>query len=55
MPICFKANEDGLYTITVNPENVEVRYLHLIDNMTGADVDLLATNGGDAEDCVQMI
>ena len=41
MPINFKANEDGEYTITVNPENVEMSYLHLIDNMTGADVDLL--------------
>ena len=48
MPINFKANENGTYTITVNPENVELPYLHLIDNMTGADVDLLATKGGDA-------
>ena len=42
MPLNFKAKENGTYTITVNPENVEVGYLHLIDNMTGADVDLLA-------------
>ena len=48
MPVNFKANADGQYTLTVNPENVEMSYLHLIDNMTGADVDLLATNGGDA-------
>jgi len=41
MPINFKATENGTYTISVNPENVEMAYLHLIDNMTGADVDLL--------------
>ena len=43
MPVNFKANENGQYTLTVNPENVEMGYLHLIDNMTGADIDLLAT------------
>jgi hypothetical protein len=42
MPVNFRANENGQYTITVNPEGVEMAYLHLIDNMTGADVDLLA-------------
>ncbi|MBO6026079.1 MAG: choice-of-anchor J domain-containing protein [Bacteroidales bacterium] len=42
MPVCFKANQDGEYTITINAEEVEMDYLHLIDNMTGADVDLLA-------------
>ena len=43
MPVNFKANENGTYTITVNAENVETNYLHLIDNMTGANVDLLQT------------
>ena len=43
IPINFKAIENGSYTISVNPENLEMRYLHLIDNMTGADVDLLQT------------
>ena len=43
MPINFKASENGTYTISINAENVDVNYLHLIDNMTGADVDLLAT------------
>ena len=42
MPLNFKAKEDGQYTISVNPENVEMNYLHLIDNITGTDVDLLA-------------
>ena len=42
MPINFKARENGTYTITVNAEDVEMGYLHLIDYMTGADIDLLA-------------
>lgn len=37
------ATRNGEYTLTVNPENVEMEYLHLIDNLTGNDVDLLAT------------
>ena len=41
MPLNFKATENGTYTISVNPEGVELAYLHLIDNMTGADIDLL--------------
>ena len=41
MPVNFVANEEGAYTITVNPENVEMNYLHLKDNITGTDVDLL--------------
>ena len=43
MPVNFRANEDGQYTLTVNPENVDMNYLHLIDNMTGMDIDLLQT------------
>ena len=43
MPVNFKASENGNYTLSVNAENVEMEYLHLIDNMTGTDVDLLAT------------
>ncbi|MBQ3710196.1 MAG: leucine-rich repeat domain-containing protein [Bacteroidales bacterium] len=42
-PLNFKATRNGEYTLTVNPENVEMEYLHLIDNLTGNDVDLLAT------------
>ncbi len=41
MPVNFKANKNGNYTITVNPKDMETNYLHLIDNLTGADVDLL--------------
>ena len=43
MPVNFKASENGTYTISINTENVEMNYLHLIDNISGADVDLIAT------------
>ncbi len=43
MPVNFRAAENGTYTINVDVENMEMDYLHLIDNMTGNDVDLLAT------------
>ena len=42
IPVNFKASKNGEYTLSVNPENVEFDYLHLIDNLTGSDVDLLA-------------
>ena len=42
MPLNFKAAKNGSYTLTAEAETAEVGYLHLIDNMTGADVDLLA-------------
>ncbi|MBR6846852.1 MAG: InlB B-repeat-containing protein [Bacteroidales bacterium] len=43
MPVNFRAYVAGEYTITVNPEEVEMGYLHLIDNISGNDIDLLAT------------
>ena len=43
MPVSFRAAKNGTYTLTVNPEGVEMNYLHLIDNMTGIDIDLLQT------------
>ena len=43
MPVSFRAAENGNYTLSFNTENVELGYLHLIDNMTGNDVDLLST------------
>lgn len=43
MPLNFVANENGEYAITVDVADVEMAYLHLIDNLTGADVDLLST------------
>ena len=42
MPVSFKAEENGTYTLSFNAEDVELNYLHLFDNMTGNDVDLLA-------------
>ena len=41
MPLNFHVDKSGEYTLTVKLEDVEMDYLHLIDNMTGADVDLL--------------
>ena len=44
MPIGFKAAENGTYTVSVDLANAgELGYLHLIDNLTGADVNLLQT------------
>ena len=43
MPVNFRATKNGTYTLTINPEGVEMNYLHLIDNMTGANIDLLQT------------
>lgn len=41
LPVNFKANEDGNYTLKIEVNDIRMEYLHLIDNMTGADVDLL--------------
>ncbi len=47
LPLNFKAAEDGTYTLTVSAtlnsqlSTLNFNYLHLIDNMTGMDVDLL--------------
>lgn len=43
MPVNFRAEKSGSYTISAKGEEVNFTYLHLIDNMTGADVDLLST------------
>ena len=42
MPVNFKASANGTYTLSFTNHNVEFGYLHLIDNMNGNDVDLLA-------------
>ena len=55
MPVSFKAAADGTYTLTVSAtlnsqlstlnsqlSTLNFKYLHLIDNLTGAEVDLLA-------------
>lgn len=43
LPLYFETREYGVYTINVKLENMNCEYLHLIDNMTGADIDLNAT------------
>ena len=43
MPVSFKAENNGTYTLNFASKEVSFNYLHLIDNMTGADVDLLQT------------
>jgi hypothetical protein len=42
VPVSFKAENNGTYSLSFTNEEVSFSYLHLIDNMTGADVDLLA-------------
>lgn len=43
LPVNFEVAADGQYTITVNTKDMEMDYLHLIDNIAGKDIDLLAT------------
>ena len=41
IPVHFKTSEDGDYTITVSAANAEIGYLHLIDNKTRTDINML--------------
>ena len=41
--LCFESKHNGTQTITVTINGLDLKYLHLIDNLTGNDVDLLAT------------
>ena len=41
MPLNFRPEKTGQYTITIDAKDMEFSYLHLIDNITGANVDLL--------------
>ena len=43
LPVNFKASRNGRYTMSFDVENLDMNYLHLIDNKTSNDVDLLAT------------
>ena len=43
MPVNFKAKNNGAYTLNFSNDEVTFSYLHLIDNKTGADIDLLET------------
>ena len=42
VPLGFKASENGTYTLAVDANHVELSYLHLVDDLTGTDTDLLA-------------
>ena len=42
LPVNFKAENNGSYNLTLSAQNVDFAYLHLVDNLTGADQDLLA-------------
>ena len=44
MPLNFKAENDGTYTLSFNAKEVTFNYLHLIDNMTGVETNLLETS-----------
>ena len=46
MPLNFKAHKNGEYSLTVSYRAITpngVTYLHLVDHLTGADIDLLVT------------
>ena len=43
MPLSFKAVKDGTYTLSIETEELELDYLHLIDNLMGNDIDLLVS------------
>ncbi len=43
LPLNFKAAENGTYSIGIEANCLDWDYLHLIDNLTGNDIDLLVT------------
>ena len=43
LPLNFEAEQNGIYSFRVSTKNLNVTYLHLVDNMTGVDIDLLET------------
>lgn len=43
LSVYFKAAKNGIYTISLSIEDLTLHYLHLIDNKTGDDIDLLKT------------
>ena len=40
-PVQFKTVKNGVYTLRVESNSLNPEYLHLIDHLTGADIDLL--------------
>lgn len=45
IPVHFECGEDSEYTLSWNTANADFSYLHLIDNKTGVDVDMLVSEG----------
>ena len=45
LPLNFEATEDGTFTLSFENAMEGLVYCHLIDNLTGADVDLLTSAG----------
>lgn len=43
-PVSFKTIKNGTYTLNVTLNDMEADYLHLIDNLTGDNIDLLANS-----------
>ena len=41
MPVCFQTKNIGTYTITIQANELDVEYLHLIDNVLHEDIDML--------------
>lgn len=41
LPLNFKAVDNGTHTISINTMGLDLNYLHLIDNITGVDINLL--------------
>ena len=45
IPVFFQASEIGKYAISVANEGLCFNYLHLVDNLTGNEVDLMGSEG----------
>ena len=43
MQLNFKAKRDGIYTLSIELGSLDLGYLHLIDNLTGNEINLLET------------
>jgi hypothetical protein len=44
VPVWFKSSEQGVFTMSWSTANDNFGYLHLIDNLTGNDIDMLAAD-----------
>lgn len=54
LPISFEAEHNGTYTLDFSIVNVDFSYLHLIDDLTGADVNLLDYDTQDAGQAIRQ-